>query len=171
MTQVFGGERVGYPSLALGNRHCLSRKSIPRCARNGFWRREWDSNPRYVAVRRFSKPLPSAARPSLHGVDGLMLSVRGVFARRERRRLLRSRVPLHPAFAENAGHVCRNPCRLRPMGFVVELTGTPSLALGSFRRPPSSQPMSLALHGFRGGAYGVRTRDLYAASVALSQLS
>jgi hypothetical protein len=28
-------------------------------------RREWDSNPRWLAPRRFSRPLPSAARSSL----------------------------------------------------------------------------------------------------------
>ena len=30
-----------------------------------FQRREWDSNPRWLSPRRFSKPLPSAARSSL----------------------------------------------------------------------------------------------------------
>ena len=30
----------------------------PRRPENEEWRREWDSNPRYLAVRRFSRPLP-----------------------------------------------------------------------------------------------------------------
>ena len=30
-----------------------------------FWRREWDSNPRGVSPWRFSRPLPSTARPPL----------------------------------------------------------------------------------------------------------
>ena len=30
-----------------------------------LWRREWDSNPRRVAPRRFSRPVPSTARTSL----------------------------------------------------------------------------------------------------------
>ena len=29
------------------------------------WRREWDSNPRYLAVNTLSKRAPSATRPSL----------------------------------------------------------------------------------------------------------
>ena len=29
------------------------------------WRREWDSNPRRLAPRRFSRPVPSTARTSL----------------------------------------------------------------------------------------------------------
>ena len=29
------------------------------------WRREWDSNPRMLSHRRFSRPVPSTARPSL----------------------------------------------------------------------------------------------------------
>ena len=32
----------------------------------GNWRREWDSNPRYLAVNTLSKRAPSATRPSLH---------------------------------------------------------------------------------------------------------
>ena len=32
-----------------------------------MWRREWDSNPRMLAHRRFSRPVPSTARTSLHG--------------------------------------------------------------------------------------------------------
>ena len=31
-----------------------------------FWRREWDSNPRALARRRFSRPVPSTTRTSLH---------------------------------------------------------------------------------------------------------
>ena len=31
-----------------------------------MWRREWDSNPRTLARRRFSRPVPSTARTSLH---------------------------------------------------------------------------------------------------------
>jgi hypothetical protein len=31
----------------------------------GLWRREWDSNPRYLAVNTLSKRAPSATRPSL----------------------------------------------------------------------------------------------------------
>lgn len=34
-------------------------------AQRGEGRRRWDSNPRYLAVRRFSKPLPSTTRPHL----------------------------------------------------------------------------------------------------------
>ena len=30
-----------------------------------FWRREWDSNPRILSYRRFSRPEPSTTRPSL----------------------------------------------------------------------------------------------------------
>ena len=30
-----------------------------------YWRREWDSNPRMLSHRRFSRPVPSTARPSL----------------------------------------------------------------------------------------------------------
>src|SRR5271154_2289446 len=30
-----------------------------------LWRREWDSNPRYLAVNTLSKRAPSATRPSL----------------------------------------------------------------------------------------------------------
>lgn len=29
-------------------------------------RRRWDSNPRYLSIRRFSRPLPSTTRPHLH---------------------------------------------------------------------------------------------------------
>ena len=31
-----------------------------------MWRREWDSNPRTLARRRFTRPVPSTARTSLH---------------------------------------------------------------------------------------------------------
>ena len=30
-----------------------------------FWRREWDSNPRMLSHRRFSRPVPSTTRPPL----------------------------------------------------------------------------------------------------------
>ena len=36
------------------------------CLHHRKWRREWDSNPRMLAHRRFSRPVPSTARPSLH---------------------------------------------------------------------------------------------------------
>ncbi len=32
------------------------------------WRRERDSNPRYLSVRRFSRPVHSTTLPSLHRV-------------------------------------------------------------------------------------------------------
>ena len=32
------------------------------------WRREWGSNPRYIAVRRFSGPVPSTTRTSLQKI-------------------------------------------------------------------------------------------------------
>jgi hypothetical protein len=35
----------------------------------GVWRREWDSNPRYLAVNTLSKRAPSATRPSLQRVN------------------------------------------------------------------------------------------------------
>ena len=35
------------------------------------WRREWDSNPRTLARRRFSRPVPSTARTSLHKAAGV----------------------------------------------------------------------------------------------------
>jgi hypothetical protein len=31
-----------------------------------YWRRGWDSNPRLLAQRRFSRPLPSSTRSPLH---------------------------------------------------------------------------------------------------------
>ena len=34
--------------------------------RQEIWRREWDSNPRTLARRRFSRPVPSTTRTSLH---------------------------------------------------------------------------------------------------------
>ena len=36
-----------------------------RCFFGLFWRREWDSNPRNLSVRRFSRPLPQTTRTSL----------------------------------------------------------------------------------------------------------
>ena len=35
-------------------------KFFSRCS---IWRREWDSNPRMLSHRRFSRPVPSTARP------------------------------------------------------------------------------------------------------------
>ena len=35
-----------------------------------LWRREWDSNPRTLSRRRFSRPVPSTARTSLHEAAG-----------------------------------------------------------------------------------------------------
>ena len=34
-----------------------------------LWRREWDSNPRTLSRRRFSRPVPSTARTSLHEAE------------------------------------------------------------------------------------------------------
>jgi site-specific DNA recombinase len=42
---------------------------LPDCSKSAIslrWRRERDSNPRWVAPQRFSRPPPSATRPSLH---------------------------------------------------------------------------------------------------------
>ena len=36
------------------------------CIHDLVWRREWDSNPRTLARRRFSRPVPSTTRTSLH---------------------------------------------------------------------------------------------------------
>ena len=36
-----------------------------------LWRREWDSNPRTLSRRRFSRPVPSTARTSLHEAAGV----------------------------------------------------------------------------------------------------
>ena len=44
-------------------RSCFAMLSNPTLKR--AWRRVWDSNPRNLSVRRFSRPLPSTARPTL----------------------------------------------------------------------------------------------------------
>ncbi len=41
------------------------KRTGPPLRRNGGWRREWDSNPRTVARRWFSRPVQSTALPSL----------------------------------------------------------------------------------------------------------
>src|SRR5688500_14698535 len=55
---------VLYP-LSYGSKQPNKQQQMP----NRFQRRERDSNPRYreSPIRRFSKPVPSATRPSLHG--------------------------------------------------------------------------------------------------------
>src|SRR5271157_1506963 len=56
------------------SQHSLSRRAqsatlapshLPRMPLGGGQAEEWDSNPRWLAPRRFSRPLPSAARSSL----------------------------------------------------------------------------------------------------------
>ena len=44
------------------------KKSCKSCDLQDFVRRERDSNPRYLSVRRFSRPVHSTTLPSLHGV-------------------------------------------------------------------------------------------------------
>ena len=46
------------------NIHAQKRRTRPLDV-SSFWRREWDSNPRILAYRRFSRPEPSTTRPSL----------------------------------------------------------------------------------------------------------
>ena len=41
-------------------------KFFSRCS---IWRREWDSNPRMLSHRRFSRPVLSTAQPSLHACE------------------------------------------------------------------------------------------------------
>ncbi len=38
-------------------------------SRYSLWRREWDSNPRMLSHRRFSRPVLSTAQPSLHDCE------------------------------------------------------------------------------------------------------
>jgi hypothetical protein len=52
-------------SQTLARRLILFYLSLVSIAYMDLWRREWDSNPRYLAVNTLSKRAPSATRPSL----------------------------------------------------------------------------------------------------------
>jgi hypothetical protein len=52
-------------SATLAPPHILLSLQKSRTSADDLQRREWDSNPRWLAPRRFSRPLPSAARSSL----------------------------------------------------------------------------------------------------------
>ena len=61
--------RAGYPAYSL-SRGAPSASWVLLQVENKktdwiVWRREWDSNPRKLALRWFSRPVPSTARPSL----------------------------------------------------------------------------------------------------------
>jgi hypothetical protein len=62
--------------LNAGRKGCLSLKPFGvgvegvQAAGDAMWRREWDSNPRYLAVNTLSKRAPSATRPSLQRCEG-----------------------------------------------------------------------------------------------------
>ena len=53
---------AGEPLRPLGY---FSKPNVFALCTVGNWRREWDSNPRMLSHRRFSRPVPSTARPSL----------------------------------------------------------------------------------------------------------
>ncbi len=63
----FEPSRRFYPAYSLSRGAPSATWVLPRI---GFcfkiWRREWDSNPRALARRRFSRPVPSTTRTSLH---------------------------------------------------------------------------------------------------------
>ncbi len=65
------------PAMAMIEVHWHPVNSLPYCPVDLYyarklllllWRREWDSNPRYLAVNTLSKRAPSATRPSLQRV-------------------------------------------------------------------------------------------------------
>ena len=62
MQQAFENHKAATKRLALVHR----MYAIPQPL---LWRREWDSNPRYLAVNTLSKRAPSATRPSLQRCD------------------------------------------------------------------------------------------------------
>ncbi len=53
---------IGAPSS------CYAEHRRSKDARWRQWRREWDSNPRTVARRRFSRPVLSSTQPSLRSI-------------------------------------------------------------------------------------------------------
>ena len=55
-------------SLFEGHARIIIKKSCKSCDLQDSVRRERDSNPRYLSVRRFSRPVHSTTLPSLHGV-------------------------------------------------------------------------------------------------------
>ena len=57
-----------YPVYSLSRGAPSATWVLPRVMIRFFkvWRREWDSNPRALARRRFSRPVPSTTRTSLH---------------------------------------------------------------------------------------------------------
>ena len=54
-----------YTSYSLSRGAPSASWVLPQVDGKCSWRREWDSNPRMLSHRRFSRPVPSTARPSL----------------------------------------------------------------------------------------------------------
>ena len=55
-TPLAGAPRHQLEYFSIGNNSRCYLILWRLCLRQSLWRREWDSNPRYVAVRRFSRP-------------------------------------------------------------------------------------------------------------------
>ena len=68
-----------YTSYSLSRGAPSASWVLPQVDGNFFnWRREWDSNPRMLSHRRFSRPVPSTARPSLRIMSSSLLPNAGI---------------------------------------------------------------------------------------------
>ena len=66
----FEPSRRFYPAYSLSRGAPSASWVLPQIIIK-LWRREWDSNPRTLSRRRFSRPVPSTARTSLHEAAGV----------------------------------------------------------------------------------------------------
>ena len=68
-----------------GAKHVVEAQPVRPDARPRGWRRGWDSNPRAVARRRFSRPVLSTTQPPLRGSEPFQISRCGGSSPREGR--------------------------------------------------------------------------------------
>ena len=68
-----------YTSYSLSRGAPSASWVLPQVDGKFSWRREWDSNPRMLSHRRFSRPVPSTARPSLRVVSPRLSLKRGLY--------------------------------------------------------------------------------------------
>src|SRR5688500_5098024 len=58
-----------------------AERTAANMATTDVWRRGWDSNPRHLAVLRFSRPVPSTTRPPLRRYNSTLAAARGAAPR------------------------------------------------------------------------------------------
>ncbi len=166
-SQPHGGLRLG-SAKALGQDPAESRGFLRLCPsargkslqQQTGWRREWDSNPRYLSVHTLSKRAPSAARPSLRTAkrNGGLL-VYSPPAKPEPREMLAEREGFEPSvelplrrFSKPVPSATRPPLRAvgKSSGILAEREGfEPSRRVNAWRfsRPlPSTTRPPLLSH-------------------------